>query len=452
MQYSRPMARASKIPGPSRWRLLRDLPRIRRNMLDYLVELAAQHGDTVLLPLRHPTYLLRDPADIKHVLVTNGINYHKAGGLRVGKHLLGEGLISSEEPLHGRQRRLLQPMFHKQVIAGFADLMTRSTGQHIGGWKAGAVIDLALEMMDLTISIGSQALFGFDLHREGRELGLAFAEAQRLITVRQRRLQLPLWVPTLLNIRYRRVLAQIDSATARIIASRRAVPEADRPGDLLTMMLAVRYEDGAPMPDKQLRDEMITLILAGHETVANTLNWTWYLLSQHPDVEAELVAEWKAVLGGRSPVLSDLPNLRFTEMVLAEAMRLYPPAWTLARQAVAADTLPGGLKLRAKDEVLLMQYVSHRNPEFFPDPLKFDPRRFAPENRDKIPSFAYYPFGGGSRYCLGEAFARLEAAIVLATIGQRFQMKLLPGHPVALEPLITLRLKFGLKMELAARS
>ena len=432
--------------------MLRDLPRIRRGLLEYLRVLSEQHGETVLLPLLSPTYLLNNPEHIKHILVTNPRNYHKTAALTVGRDLFGQGLVSSEAPLHTRQRRLMQPMFHRHTIAGFAGLMTDAAVAQTAAWRDGATVNLSDELMRLALTITGRALFSTDLSGRAAELGPVFTEAQRLVT---RRLQVPffpLWLPTPTNRQYRSVVRRIDKIIAELIAARRNQPEAVRPDDLLTMLLAARFEDGSPMTDRQLRDEVVTLMAAGHETVANQMTWTWYLLSQHPGVEEKLTAELRTILGGRVPTLADVPALRYTEMTLAESLRLYPPVWTLARKVVKDDTLPGGLVLRAGSEVLMSQFIFHRNATYFPNPDGFDPERFNPEKKADWPAFAYFPFGSGPRFCIGDAFAKLEAVLVLATIGQRFQLRLAPDQKIALEPLITLRPRYGMRMTVQVRS
>jgi cytochrome P450 len=442
----------AKPPGPSRLQMLRALPRINRGLVEYLRELTDQYGETVLLPLRYPTYVLTNPDDIKYILVTNPQNYHKAGGLKVGKELLGSGLVSGEPPLHTRQRKLMQPMFHRSSIANFATLMTDATNEQLKLWNDGVTIDLALEMMELTLTIVGRALFSTDLCGEAAQLGNAFTIAQRLITRRQRNVPIPLWMPTPANRRYRAAIDQINSSIGAIIASRQAQPEAGRPHDLLTMLLAARFEDGSPMPPQQLRDEVVTLMMAGNETLANNLNWTWYLLSQNPAAEARLVEEWQNVLGGRTPTLADMPALVYTEMVLAESLRLFPPAWTLARRVLSDDKLPSGVTLPAGSEAILVQYVCHRNAKYFRDPDRFDPERFHPDKKSSNPACSYFPFGAGPRYCIGEAFARLEGVLLLTTIGQRYHLELAPDQKIGLEPLITLRPRHGLRMILRDRA
>jgi len=441
-------------PGPSRLRVLRDLPRLRRHrhgFLGYLTELAGEHGDVVRLPLRRRTYMLRDLDDIKHVLVTHAGNYHKSGGLVIGKHLLGEGLLSSEEPLHGRQRRVMQPMFHRRAIAGLAGMMAELTRRQTEGWRDGAEIDAFEEMMHLAISVVGMALCSVDLHREGRELGAAYEDAMRMMIRRQLGLELPLWIPLFGNLRYRRALAKIDRNNWRMIGERRALPEDERPDDLLSMLIAARFEDGEGMSDQQLRDEVNTMVLAGHETAANSLAWMLHLISRHPQVEERLHAEWEEVLGEREATVEDLPRLDYTAMVANETMRLYPPAWTLIRKAMAPDRLPGGLEVGAGEELLICQFVNHRNPAHFPDPERFDPERFAAGRREAIPKFAYFPFGHGPRYCIGEPLARMEQLVILSTLGRRFRFQAVDEQPIGLDPMATLRPKGGVRLRVRAR-
>jgi cytochrome P450 len=445
------MSKPARIPGPSRLQLLRALPRIRRELVEYLRELSDQYGESYFLPLRYPTYVLTNPHDIKHILVTNPRNYHKTGGLTFGREIFGDGLVSSEPPLHTRQRRLMQPMFHGSSIATFGEIMTRAALEQVANWRDGDSVELANDIMQITLTVVGRALFSIDLCREASELGNAFTLAQRLLTRRQQRVPIPLWVPTPANRQYLGAISHINDSIANMIAARRRLPESEWPRDLLTMLLSARFEDGSMMPEAQLRDECVTLVMAGHETVTNTLLWTWYLISQHPDVEAKLVGEWGAVFGDHTPTVADYPALRYTNMVLSESMRLYPPAWTLARKVLKDDPLPSGLTLPAGCEAILVQYICHRNGKYFPEPDKFNPNRFDPETKPYCPQYAYFPFGGGPRYCIGESFAKLEAALVLATIGRRFELRLSPGHRIGLEPLISLRPRYGMRMIIKER-
>lgn len=447
----RTMTQTAKPSGPSRLQMLFALPRLRRELVEYLYEQSLRHGEVVLLPLRLPTYMLSNPDDIKHILVTNPRNYHKTGGLTVGRELFGDGLVSSEVPLHTRQRRLMQPMFHRNSIANFAELMVRATTEHIAPWRDGATVDLSIEMMQLTLTIVGRALFSVDLCHEAGQLGRAFTVAQRLITRRQQRVPIPVWVPTPTNIRYRTAIRQINESIAQLVAERRKLPEAERPNDLLTMLLAARFEDGTPMPEQQLRDEVVTLMMAGHETVANSLIWTWFLLGKNPEVEASLLNEWRTVLGNRPPTLADVPNLKYTEMVFSESRRLYPPAWTLARRVLKEDKLPSGMVLPAGCEALMTQYICHRNAKYFPEPHKFDPERFNPDRVENFHTGAYFPFGSGPRFCIGEAFAKLESILVMVVIGRNFQFQVDASQRIGMEPLITLRPRFGMRMKLKQR-
>jgi cytochrome P450 len=340
----------------------------------------------------------------------------------------------------------MQPMFHGSSIATFGEIMTRAALEQVAKWRDGDTIELANDVMQITLTVVGRALFSIDLCREASELGNAFTLAQRLLTRRQQRVPIPLWVPTPANRQYLGTISHINDSIAKMIGARRQLPESEWPRDLLTMLLSARFEDGSSMPEAQLRDECVTLVMAGHETVTNTLLWTWYLISQHPDVETKLVAEWESVFGDRTPTVADYPALRYTNMVLSESMRLYPPAWTLARKVLNDDPLPSGLTLPKSSEAILVQYICHRNGKYFPEPDKFDPNRFDPEIKPDWPQYAYFPFGGGPRYCIGESFAKLEAALVLATIGRSFSLQLAPGHRIGLEPLISLRPRYGMRM------
>jgi len=445
----------TRWPGPGRLEVIRELPRLARDhqhLLWKLLEYAETYGDTVRLPFRFPTYLIRDPEDVRHVLVGKPLRYHKAGGVAAARELTGHGLVSSEEPLHARQRKVMQPMFHHRSIASWGEMMVRCAEREMAGWPEDGELDLHAELTRLMISITGLALFSLDLHREGRELGDAYTEALRLGIERVGGVALPLAIPSPANRRYRRVIEWIDRRHATIIADRQAMPDEERPDDLLTMLVQARFEDGEPMDPRQLSDEVKTMVIAGHDTVTNSLSWALHAISEHPEVEERLQDEWDAVLGGRAPTPQDLPKLGFTEQVLAETMRLHPPAWTIQRRVVEADELPGGLKLKPGDELMISQFVSHRNPRFFPDPSRFDPDRFASDRRGELPKFAYFPFGGGPRICIGEPLARMEQMILLPTLGQRFRFEVPGGRgAIGYEPLLTLRPKGGLRMRLRRR-
>ena len=425
-----------------------------RDRLGFLTTLAGRYGDIARVPLGPETlYLFNHPDLIRDVLVTNHRNFHKGRGLERARVLLGSGLLTSEDEFHLRQRRLAQPAFHRQRVAAYGETMASYGAARRDRWRAGSVIDAHQEMMALTLAIVGKTLFDADVEHEAAEIGAAlkttfesfnfgfFLPFGQLLD----RLPLP---PTL---RFRKARARLDATIYRMINDRRA--SGTDHGDLLSMLLLAHDTegDGGRMTDLQLRDEAMTLFLAGHETTANALTWTWYLLSRHPDVEARLHAEVDSALGSRLPTADDLASLPYTRMVLAESMRLYPPAWILGRRALAPFEA-GGFEIPARSIVLMSQYVTHRDARWFPNPERFDPERFLPERQAERPKLAYFPFGAGPRVCIGEQFAWMEGIILLATIAQRWRLRLVPGHPVALQPIITLRPKYGMKMTVEARA
>ena len=381
------------------------------------------------------------------MLVTNHRNFHKGRGLERAKLLLGDGLLTSEGEAHLRQRRLTQPAFHRQRVAAYGAVMAAYAAARRDRWRAGTVVDAHKEMMALTLAIVGKTLFDADVEDEAAEIGDALTTTFELfnfgffLPFSERLSRLPL--PG--TLRFRKARARLDATIYRLIDERRR-SGTDR-GDLLSMLLMARDTegDGGAMTDLQLRDEAMTIFLAGHETTANALTWTWYLLSQHPDVEARLHAEVDSALGGRLPAADDLGSLPYTRMVLAESMRLYPPAWILGRRALGPFEA-NGYSIPARSIVVASQYLMHRDGRWFPEPERFDPERFSPERQSERPKLAYFPFGAGPRVCIGEQFAWMEGMIALATIAQQWQLRLEPGHRVALQPIITLRPKFGMRM------
>jgi len=436
----------SRLPGHS-------LIPFRQDPLAFLRRLAETHGDAVRFRLGpRDVLLLNDPALIRDVLITHDRSFSKGPGLRVAARLLGEGLLTSEGDFHRRQRRLAQPAFHRPRVAAYGRIITEYSLQCQCGWQDGAALDLAEEMRGLTLRIAARTLFDTEVESEIREISDALHESLRLYQWGT----LPFadkFEPLLpfLTRRFQRARARLDATVYRMIAERRASGE-DR-GDLLSMlMLAQDVEaDGQQMTDLQIRDEAMTILLAGHETTANALAWTWCLLAQNPEAAARLYAEVDEALGGRPPGAEDVARLPYTRMVLAEAMRCYPPAWVIARQA-REDTDVGGLRLPAGTLVLMSQWVTHHDPRHYPDPFRFDPERWAPDAAAVRPRFAYYPFGGGSRVCIGEQFAWMEGILVLAALAARWRFDLVPGHRVVPEPLITLRPKHGIRVTARRRS
>ncbi|MDQ3811021.1 MAG: cytochrome P450 [Chloroflexota bacterium] len=420
---------------------------MRRDPLHFFMTLARDYGDIAgfrLGPER--VVLLNHPDHIKAVLVTDAWNFLKGRGLERAKRLLGEGLLTSEGEFHRRQRRLAQPAFHRQRVATYGTVMTRFGERARERWRDGDTLDVHAEMMALTLEIVGRTLFDADVGPEAAEIGQALTATMELFDTAMLpfaelldRLPLP-W-----DRRFERARARLDATIYRLIDERRA--SGDDRGDLLSMLLLAQdvEGDGGRMTDRQLRDEALTIFLAGHETTADALTWTWYLLSQHPDVEAMLHAEVDTVLRNRLPTADDLAQLHYTRQVLAESMRLYPPAWLLGRRALAEYRI-GGYMLPARTLVLLSQYVTHHDARFFPEPFTFDPGRWTPEAQAARPRFSYFPFSAGPRGCIGEQFAWMEGILLLATIAQRWRFRLARGHPITLHPSVTLRPAHGMWM------
>ncbi len=432
------------------------IARFRSDRLGFLLDLAS-YGDVSHLELqgRH-FYLLNHPDLIQDVLVTNDRLFIKSRALQVAWRLLGEGLLTSEGDIHLRQRRLVQPAFHRQRMAAYSEVMASYAARSSERWSAqgaGLTVDMSEEMMRLTLAIVSKTLFDADVEGEAQEIGKALTEAlhglsRTLLPGGEMLEKLPL--PG--NQRAEEARQRLDATIYRLIRERRASGE-DR-GDLLSMLLAARDEDGKEadgMSDQQVRDEAMTLFLAGHETTANALTWTWYLLSQNSVEERQLHAEVDRVLGGRIPTMDDITNLPYTRMVLSEAMRLCPPVYAIGRQAIE-DYGVRGYVVPAGSTIFLSQYVMHRDPRYWFDAERYDPNRWTPEAQARRPKFTYFPFSAGPRVCIGEGFAWTEGILVLATLAQRWQARLVLGHPVTPEPLITLRPKFGMRMTLHRRN
>jgi cytochrome P450 len=435
------MATVVEAPGPKRtlWPGGQMLG-FQRDPLGFLTRLARDYGDVAQFrvgPQR--AFLLNEPELIRDLLVTHHERFHKGRALQRAKRLLGEGLLTSEEEFHRRQRRLAQPAFHRQRVNSYGATMVEYAERAAERWREGETLDLAQEMMRLTLAIVGKTLFDADVESEADEVGDALTDVMELFGY----LMIPYselleHLPLPHTRRFKRARARLDAVIYRIIEDRRR-GSADR-GDLLSMLLLASDEEGdrTGMTNEQLRDEAMTIFLAGHETTANALTWTFYLLSQNPEAERRLHEELDAVLRGRAPTVEDVPQLRYTEMVAAEAMRLYPPAWAVGRMAVA-DHEAGSYHIPRGSLVLASQFVMHRDARYFPDPERFDPERFTPEAKAARPQFSYFPFGGGVRRCIGEGFAWMEATLILASLARRWRMRLAPGRRVPMQPRITLR-------------
>lgn len=449
-------------PGPpSRWPL-GNLPEIIPGETRFRRVLAWQreYGDVfrVMLGTREEIVLLH-PDHIQHVLVGHARNYPKSDLVHKLRTFLGNGLVTSEGDFWLRQRRMMQPHFHLKALAGLAEAMAQVAADVAADWRAhaqaGAEIEVTHEMMRLTLRVIGLTMLGADMGGRTARVGAAVEVLLREAAVKMLSVvDPPLWLPTPANRRFLEARRTVDEAVQAIVGERRAAGAGagERGGDLLDMLLqAVDEDTGEGMTDQQLRDEVVTIFLAGHETTALALTWTWYLLSRHPLVERKLHAELDSVLGGRAPTLADLPSLVYTGMVLEEAMRLYPPVYYLGRQA-ADDDVVGGYHIPKGAMIGLNMFVTHRHPDFWDNPEGFDPERFEPSRAAGRHKFAYLPFGGGARVCIGSNFALMEAKIVLATLAQRYRLALRPEHPVAYDPIITLRPKHGMVMRVTPRT
>jgi len=421
------------------------------NPITLFQHLTDQYGDIAhykigwnhIVFLNHPDY-------IREVLVVQNENFIKERTVRRSKMLLGQGMITAEGAEQRAQRQVAQPAFHRQRIPEYAAAIVRqaATTRHL--WSHGDERDIAIDMMHLTLNIVAETLFATDLRDEVDELADAI---NRIMALYNFLVMLPA-AEWLVHLRppglaqFVRARRRIDAVVHRMIAAHRNRRSDGR--SLLDLMLRAS-PDPSPASEKSLRDQVITIFLAGNETVANALSWTWYLLSQNPEAQARLHQEIDRELEGRLPAYPDIPRLRYVEMVLAESMRLYPPAWAMGRSALN-DFQLGEFFLPAKTTVLMSQFITHRDPRFFPQPLRFEPERFTPEAKARRMKFSYFPFGAGFRQCIGESLAWMEGVLVLATLAQKWKLTLAPGHPVEPEPLITLRPKYGLRMQVAARS
>jgi cytochrome P450 len=443
-------ASSRKFPaGPSeglkRWSfgVLNDSP------LEYFTKVAHEYGDIAgLRVLNFKTIFVNHPDLIEEVLVTNSRRYSKGRVLRANRHVFGEGLLTSEGDFWLRQRRLAQPAFHRARIAAYAATMVEYTQRMLETWRGGEERDAHQEMMRLTLQIVGKTLFDADVERDAQEVGRSLEQLLEIGANFRRTIFVPHWLPTPANLRVKREVAQIEKILYRIIAERRA--SGRDAGDLLSMLLHAQDEDGSRMTDRQLRDETITLFLAGHETTASTLSWAWWLLAQNPTVEAKLHAELDAVLGDRAPTLDDLPKLVYAGQVITESLRLYPAAWGMARLAVEDHEIAGYPVTKGMG-VAMAQWVVHRDPRWYDAPEEFRPERWEDDLMKRLPRFAYFPFGGGPRQCIGNTFALMEATLILATIARKFRLRLVANHPVVPLASITLRPRHGVRVTLESR-
>lgn len=430
---------APDAPGPKGNLILGVMQDFNRDSLKF-IEQMRNYGDVVRMRFFYLTvHFIYHPDYIEDILITNQKNFIKARSLRTPffRRLVGKGLLTSEGEFWKRQRRLAQPAFHRQRISSYGDVMVQFTERMVNSWKVGEVRDIYRDMMRLTLEIVVKTLFNADVSGDADKVRLVlseivkpFASQATLKWIADNRL------PTATHRRFNNLAGEIDSIVYRIINERRTSGEDY--GDLLSMLLAAHDDDGSQMTDQQLRDEVMTIFLAGHETTALTLSWIWYLLARHPEIERQFHQELESVLGGRLPTAADLPHLKYVDMIARETMRLYPPAYGLGREATA-DCEIGGFRIPRNSQVFMFQWATQRDPRFFSDPDKFIPERWTEEFTNSLPKYAYFPFGGGPRACIGNYFAMMEIVLVMATIGQRYRLSLASDEPVHVLPAMSLR-------------
>jgi len=442
--------RSGLPPGPKGSLLKGSIRSFGSTLLDFLRDTAKEYGPLASFrvgPKR--IFLASDPDLIDQVLVRDAKHYIKHFGARGFKPVLGNGLVTSEGAYWQRQRKLVQPVFMKARVRSYAPVMADLTEKMLEAWNPGDLIKVDFAFGDLTSRIALKTLFDLDDAGDRERFYETLKFAFDIMTARLSRLiKIPLWVPTPENVRFNRARAELDQTIQGFIEAGHA--RGKNGEDLLSRLIFAEHEDGSRMTDRELRDEAMTLYLASHETTALTLGWTWYLLSQHPAVEDKLVAEWRRVLGGRTPTAEDVANLPYTAYVISESMRLYPPVYVIGREATK-DLELGGYRVKRGYTVLMSQWVNHHDPTFFPDPDVFIPERWENGLAKRLPKFAYYPFGGGQRICIGNSFALMEAAIILAAVGQRYRFTVDDSYEVTFKPQITLMPLGGIPATLQRR-
>ena len=438
-------------PGPKGTWIGGNLRQFTLGRLDFFRQVARDYGDVASIrfgPRR--IFLVSDPELIEEVLVTQARHYIKHFGARSYKPVLGNGLVTSEGDLWLRQRRLSQPAFLKQRVQSYAPIMSELTNAMLERWKPGTDVDIHVEWSSLTSAIALKTLFGLDDPGDRARFTEPLRIAFDVMSVRIRTiLKPPRWLPIGSNRKLNQAVKELFAVVDGYIEQGRMRGHAG--DDLLSRLVAAQDVDGTRMSHKQLRDELMTLYLAGHETTSLTLSWSWYLISQHPEVERKLVDEWSRVLGGRSPTPDDLLKMPYTDAVITEAMRVYPPVYLIGREATREMTL-GGYRVKKGYTIFMSQWVNHRDPRWFSNPDQFKPERWEEGLEKRIPKYAYFPFGGGPRICIGNSFALMEAAILLATVGQKYRFTLLPDARIDVNPQITLAPKYGIPAKLTPRT
>jgi cytochrome P450 len=441
-------ARARGLPeGPPGLPLIGCAYSMIRDPLGFLTEVAREYGDVVRLKLpRQSIYLLNHPDAIEAALRTENEHLAKDMFTRELSAIVGKGLLTSEGAFWRQQRRLAQPAFHHQRVRAYAEIMVRQAERTVSRFEVGQVRDVHKDMMRLTLDIVAETLFGTDVGLVAKQIESALdVFMERFSGIR---IYVPLSLPLPRNLRFHRAVRQLDQIVYTMIRERRGRSDT---GDLLSMLLRATTEEGGTMSDRQLRDEVVTLLLAGHETTALALSFALYLLDRHPEVEAKLVRELEQVLGERPPGIDDLRRLTYADAVIRETLRLYPPAWAIGREVTARCRIAGH-DVEPKTQLWMAQWVVHRDARYFANPERFEPERWSEEFAKQLPRFAYFPFGGGPRVCIGNSFAMLEAVLLLTTIVQRVRLRLVDERPLRLQPSVTLRPKDGVRVRVEARS
>ncbi|HLX48015.1 MAG TPA: cytochrome P450 [Streptosporangiaceae bacterium] len=448
-QLVRGRARPSAMPGPPARALPKLLDQLWHDRLSLLADAAGEFGDAVRFRMGPKTlYYFNHPDHAKHVLADNAANYHKGMGLTEARRVLGDGLLTSEGELWRKQRTTIGPAFRRDRLAEFADLIAGEAGALVARLEARVgqgPIDVLAEMTRLTLGVLGRTLLGADLTRF-TGLGEAFEVVQdqamfEMVSLRM----LPVWLPLPRHRRFRAALAHLEDIAAKLVAERER-DGGNGGGDAISRLLeAYRDEPDEALRRRRLRDELLTLLLAGHETTASTLSWMWYLIDAHPEVAERMREEAVGVLGDRTPRYEHLHGLHYTNMVIQETMRLYPPVWALTRRAVEADEI-GGYRVPAGADIMISPYTLHRHPGYWPDPQGFDPQRFDPARTAASHRYAYIPFGAGPRVCVGSHLGMMEATFVAAMVARRFRLELVPGRAVKAEAMLSLRVQGGLPM------
>jgi cytochrome P450 len=439
-------------PGPKGSLIQGVMPEFNRDSLSFITR-CRDYGDVVRMRFLYLiVYFVYHPDDIEYVLSVNSRNFIKSRSLRSPffQRLVGNGMLTSEGEFWRRQRRLAQPAFHRQRISAYGEVMVDYAQRMVSSWRAGEIRDIHRDMMRLTLEVVVKTLFNADISGDADRVGQVLSESVKPFAS-QATLK---WIldnrlPTRGHRRFYQAAKEIDDIVYRIISERRA-NRSDQ-GDLLSMLLEAQDEDdGNQMTDRQLRDEVMTLFLAGHETTALTLSWTWFLLAQNPHVERKFHEELDEVLQGHPPTVADMPRLKYTEMIAKESMRLYPPAFGVGRESIEECEI-GGFRVPAKTQVFMFQWATQRDPRFFEEPERFQPERWTEESSAHLPKYAYFPFGGGPRACIGNYFAMMEIVLLLASIGQRCRLPLSADHRVELFPAMSLRPRDGIRVVVEPR-